>query len=166
MSRTLLPALSTSLANGHQPMPGIVTAGQPRADQIESIAAAGIGTVIDLRAPTEPRGFDEPAAVRAAGMTYHSIPVVAGALTSAEFDQVRELLRAANESPVLFHCASANRVGALLMPYLVLDEHRSPDEALRIAHEVGLRSDDLAQVALRYIHDRQSGGSAPLSNGE
>ncbi len=62
-------------------------------------------------------------------------------------------------TPVLVHCARANRVGALLLPYLVLDEHRSPDEALRIAHDVGLRSDELAKTALDYIRDRQDGRS-------
>ncbi|HUQ45315.1 MAG TPA: protein tyrosine phosphatase family protein [Gemmatimonadaceae bacterium] len=159
MNRTLSPALAASLANGHLPVDGILTAGQPRADQFASLAAEGIGTVLDIRAPGEPRGFDEPAAVRAAGMEYHNIPVVAGSLTSAEFDQVRELLRAPDKRPVLFHCASANRVGALLMPYLVLDEQRSEDEALQIALDVGLRSDELAHAALDYIRGKPNGGA-------
>ena len=157
MTRTLSPALAATLANGHMPMDGILTAGQPRADQFASLAAEGIATVIDIRAPDEPRGFDEPAAVRAAGMEYHNMPVVAGSLTSAEFDQVRALLRAPDKRPVLFHCASANRVGALLMPYLVLDEQRSPDDALRIANDVGLRSDELARTAFEYIRGQQDG---------
>ena len=152
-------SLAASLPDGHMPADGIVTAGPPAADQFAVLAAAGVGTVIDLRAPGEPRGFDEPSAARAAGMEYHNVPVVAGALTAAEFDQVRERLRAAGRGPVLLHCASANRVGAVLLPYLVLDEHRSPDEALRIAHDVGLRSDDLAKTAFDYIRDCQDGRS-------
>ena len=159
MSRTLSSSLSAALANGHMPLDGIVTAGQPRADQFASLAAGGISTVIDIRAPGEPRGFDEPAAARAAGMEYHNIPVVAGALTAAEFDQVRDLLRTPEKRPVLFHCASANRVGALLLPYLVLDEQRSPDEALQIARDVGLRSEELAQTAFDYIRGQQDGRS-------
>jgi len=141
------------------PVDGIVTAGQPAANQFAALAASGVSTVIDLRAPGEPRGFDEPAAARAAGVEYHNIPVVAGSLTASEFDQVRELLRAPDRRPVLLHCVSANRVGAVLLPYLVLDELRSPDEALRIAHDVGLRSDELAKTAFDYIRDRQDGRS-------
>ena len=159
MTTQLPPSLSASLPNGHMPMDGIVTAGQPAAHQFAPLAAGGVGTVIDLRAPGEPRGFDEPATVRATGMAYHNIPVVAGALTAREFDQVRDLLLAPARGLVLLHCASANRVGAVLLPYLVLDEHRSPDDALRIAHDVGLRSDELAKTAFDYIRDRQVGRS-------
>ena len=57
----------------------------------------------------------------------------------------------------LYVCASANRVGALLLPYLVLDEHRSPDEALQMAHDVGLRSDVLARTAFDHIRGQQNG---------
>ena len=155
----LPPSLPASLPNGHMPMDGIVTAGQPAAHQFAPLASAGVSTVIDLRAPGEARGFDEHSAAQAAGMEYHNIPVVAGALTTCEFDQVRQRLRAPDRGPVLVHCASANRVGAVLLPYLVLDEHRSPDEALRIAHDVGLRSDDLAKAAFDYIRDCQDGRS-------
>ena len=49
MSRTFLPLLPAALANGHMPVDGIVTAGQPRADQFATLAAAGIGTMIDIR---------------------------------------------------------------------------------------------------------------------
>ena len=159
MTPVLPASLPASLPNGHMPVDGIVTAGQPTAAQLAALAASGVSTVIDLRAPGEPRGFDEPAAARATGMKYHNIPVVAESLTASEFDQVRELLRAPDRRPVLLHCASANRVGAVLLPYLVLDELRSPDEALRIAHDVGLRSDELAKTAFDYIRDRQDGRS-------
>ena len=157
MTRTLSQSLPATLPNGHMPVNGILTAGQPRADQFASLAAEGIGTVIDLRPPGEPRGFDEPAAARAAGMEYHNISVVAATLAAGDFDRVRELLRAPEKRPLLFHCASANRVGALLLPYLVLDEHRSPDEALQMAHDVGLRSDELARTAFEYIRGQQDG---------
>ena len=50
-------------------------------------------------------------------------------------------------------------MGALLLQYLVLDEHRSPDEALQMAHDVGLRSDELADTAFEYIRGQQDGRS-------
>ena len=45
-------------------------------------------------------------------------------------------------------------MGALLIPYLVLDEGKSTEEAVKIASEVGLKSDELKQAALRYTEDR------------
>ena len=53
--------------------------------------------------------------------------------------------------PVLAHCSSANRVGALLIPYLILDEGSTPEKAKEIAAEVGLRSNRLERAALRYV---------------
>ncbi len=55
---------------------------------------------------------------------------------------------------MLVHCSSANRVGALLIPYFVLDEEKSTEEAVKIASEVGLKSDELKQAALRYAERR------------
>lgn len=160
MNKTARPAFVAGLLNGHSPLPGIVTAGQPNAAQFDELARSGVAAVIDLRPPSEPRGFDEPAVVRAAGMEYHNVPVVASTLDSTQFTRVRELLRGRRDGSVLVHCASANRVGALLIPYLVLDEKRTPDEALQVANEVGLRSDELARSAFAYIRGQQDGRSA------
>jgi len=148
-----------SLPNGTSPLPGVLTAGQPSAAQITQLAESGVRTVIDLRSPDEARGFDEPATVRAAGLSYRNIPVTSATLGDREFDELRALLRDENGRPVLVHCASANRVGALLIPYLVLDEKRSRDDALRIAREVGLRSDDLARSALAYVGEYEGDDS-------
>jgi protein tyrosine phosphatase (PTP) superfamily phosphohydrolase (DUF442 family) len=110
--------------------------------------------VIDLRTPEEERGLDEPEVVRQAGMEYASIPVGHEKVEEETFERFRELVRDPGRRPVLVHCSSANRVGALLVPYLILDEGRSREEALGIARRVGLRSDALEREALRYTNDR------------
>lgn len=143
-------AVAAGLANGACLLPDVATAGQPRAEHFAALADAGYRTVIDLRHPDEARGFDEAAAARAAGLRYENIPVTAATLGAPEFDRFRALLREPDVRPALVHCASANRVGALLIPYLVLDERRTLDEALAIADEAGLRSHELAEIALRY----------------
>jgi uncharacterized protein (TIGR01244 family) len=148
--RPKLSELAASLPFGGAPTEGVITAGQPSAAQMEQLGAAGCVTVVDLRAPAEPRGYDERAAVAAAGMEYFPVPVTAETLTDAEFDRVREALRDRAERPVLVHCASANRVGALLIPFFVLDEGRSEEEALSLAKRVGLRDQALAAKALEY----------------
>jgi protein tyrosine phosphatase (PTP) superfamily phosphohydrolase (DUF442 family) len=152
------------LPNGASPLPGVLTAGQPSAAQLSQLALSGVKTVIDLRSPSEHREFDEPATVRDAGLNYRNIPVTPTTLSEREFDEVRTLLRDENARPVLVHCGSANRVGALLIPYLMLDERRSRDDALRIARDVGLRSDDLARAALSYVGGHED-GAPPIDAG-
>lgn len=156
-----VPEMNTSLIatlpNGRAPVEGIITAAQPSAEQLLDLAAGGVRTVVDLRTSAEPRGFDEPETARAAGLEYHNIAVTPGGIRPDQFDAVRRLLSDRGHKPVLVHCASANRVGALLIPYLMLDEHRTEDESLRIAQDVGLRSGEMARAALAYVQTQQSG---------
>ena len=144
------PAIPDGLPNAGTPVAGIITAGQPSAAQLAGLAAGGIEVVIDLRGASEPRGFEEPAAAKELGLEYHSVPVD-GNVGPREFDAVRALLRARAGRPVLVHCKSANRVGAALIPYLMLDEHLSRDAALESASRIGLRSEELARAALAYV---------------
>ncbi|MEP6472542.1 MAG: hypothetical protein ABJC74_02415, partial [Gemmatimonadota bacterium] len=104
-----------------QALPNIVTGGQPSAAQLESLKHAGVSVVLDLRDPMEPRPFDEPSLVRQLGMEYVNVPVVAGRQTDAQLDKILQVLRGAGDKQVFFHCASANRVGAAMIPYLMTD---------------------------------------------
>lgn len=149
---------AAALPNGGSPLPDIASSGQPRADQFQLLADAGYRTVIDLRPPAESRGFDEAAAARAAGLAYENIPVTAQTLGDAEFDSLRALLKNPEARPAVVHCASANRVGALLIPYLMLDEGRTSSEATEIAVRAGLRSQELLTAALRYAKARGAPG--------
>ncbi len=148
--------LTQSLPNGASPINGVFTAGQPGAADFRELANAGVKTVIDLRSPAEPRGFDEPSTARAAGLTYHNLPVTPGAIGDREFTELRKLLGDQQARPVLVHCGSGSRVGALLIPFLVLDEKRSRDDAMTIARDVGLRSDDMARSSLAYINAHEA----------
>jgi uncharacterized protein (TIGR01244 family) len=138
---------------GH-PLEGIATAGQPEEEHLKRLAEAGYKTIVDLRTPEEDRGLDEPEAARQAGMEYVNIPVGHEDVEDETFERFRELMKDPERRPVLVHCSSANRVGALLIPYFVLDEEKSTEEAVKIASEVGLKSDALKQAALRYAERR------------
>ena len=50
------------IINERDPEEGVVFGGQPSADQVVELAAAGFKTVIDLRGESEDRGFDEDTA--------------------------------------------------------------------------------------------------------
>src|SRR5215216_5248700 len=143
--------------NPGQPLEDVATAGQPDEEQFKRLAEAGYKTVLDLRTSEEDPGFDESGVVQQAGMEYVNIPVGHETIEEETFEWVRELMNDPERKPVLVHCSSANRVGALLLPYLVLDEGKSPEEAEEIASRVGLRSDELTHAALEYVNEKQEG---------
>ena len=84
---SLLSAVQ-GLPNASEPIPGWVTGGQPTAAHVAALRAAGCEVILDNRDPMEPRPFDEPATVRAAGMEYVSIPIVHGAATVDTMQQM------------------------------------------------------------------------------
>jgi uncharacterized protein (TIGR01244 family) len=102
------------LPNRRDVIEGITAAGQPSAAALETAAKSGYRSVIDLRAPSEDRGFDERATVEGLKMSYVNLPVDgAGGVSYANAGALDKLL-ATLPKPILLHCASGNRVGALL----------------------------------------------------
>jgi len=90
-----------------------VSAGQPDSAVLASFADAGYAAVIDMRTAEEDRGFDEPATVEGLGMRYISMPIASeDDISFAKAEELDQLL-ASIDGPVLVHCASGNRVGAL-----------------------------------------------------
>jgi len=146
---SLLEALA-GVPNAAEPLPWLLTCGQPSADQLEAAGEAGVRTVIDLRDPMEARPFDEPSTLERLGITYHNIPVNVGALDDATLGQVLEVVRGAAGQPTMLHCASANRVGGALLPYFILDQGLDEQAAVDAAMRVGLRSAELLEWGLDY----------------
>jgi protein tyrosine phosphatase (PTP) superfamily phosphohydrolase (DUF442 family) len=144
------------VANACEPIHGIVTGGQPTAEHLAALKRAGCAVVIDVREPMEPQPFRTPDAVVAAGLEYRSIPVGHGAVSDATFgrlvDAVREL---AGKKPAFVYCSSGNRVGAGLLPYLMLEQGMDEEAAVAQALRVGLRSAELMEQALEYVRGRQ-----------
>src|SRR5213594_1864217 len=100
---TLLTAIQ-SLPNASEPIPGWVTGGQPTAAHVAALRAAGCEVILDNRDPMEPRPFDEPAAVRAAGMEYVNIPIAHGAVTIDTMQQMHQALKKLEGRMALLHC--------------------------------------------------------------
>ena len=118
---------------------GITAAGQPDEAALEVFADAGYATVIDLRGSGEDRGFDEAAVVEDLGLHYVTLPIAGKDAVS--FDNARKLDGLLEEypGPVLVHCASSNRVGALLALRASLDG-ADDEAALALGREGGLTS--------------------------
>ncbi len=139
-----------NVPNACQPLPTVLTGGQPSAANLEALKEAGGGIVLDLRDPMEPRPIDEPELVRSQGMEYVNVPVTAGALDDATLERILGVLRGAGERTVYVHCGSGNRVGAALIPYLMLDQGMEEEDAVGQAMRIGLRSAELMEWGLEY----------------
>lgn len=146
---TAFQAIS-GVANACQILPHVLTGGQPTAEHLKALKAAGGDIVLDLRDPMEPRPLDEPAIVRELGMEYVNIPVRAGSLDDTALEKILSVLRRAGDRTVFFHCGSGSRVGGALIPYFILDEGMEEDDAVGQAMRVGLRSAEYMEWGLDY----------------
>lgn len=152
----LEPATLGAIENLHT-QGGVFLASQPSAEDFRAAQQAGMRTVLDLRKPGEVTDFDEPTVVRELGLAYHNIGFKAPEeLTDAVFDGALAVLRDSQARPVLMHCSSANRVGAIWIAYRVLDDGLSWEAALEEARTVGLRTDAFEARARAYV-DAQRG---------
>jgi uncharacterized protein (TIGR01244 family) len=97
-----------------------------------------VTTVINLRPDAELGGRDEATEVAAAGLAYREIPV-AGApeVTEAKARELWAQLEG-TEGGVLVHCASGNRVGALLALGAASAGGLPAEEALEFGRRAGL----------------------------
>lgn len=124
--------------------------GQPTPGDLARLADDGVRTVINLRAPGEPVEFDEAAEAARLGLCYVTIPIAgAGDLDRARVVQFgRELDAARRAGGVLIHCASSNRVGAMVALDEAINRGRPLDAALERGRAAGLASLEPAVVAL------------------
>lgn len=151
----------------HIPKPfadALYASGQPAPDDLAQLVAAGVQTVINLRAASEPAEYDEAREVERLGLRYVTIPV-AGALdltsdTVARFSQ--ELEQARIHGGVLLHCASGNRVGAMIALDAGLTRREPAEQALSLGRAAGLTS--LEAVVARLLADTQRTAAARASS--
>ena len=128
------------------------TGGQPSEQAFAKVAASGFRSVLSLRAPGE--GIDltrERSLVEKTGLRYFNIPVVSSAPQAAQADAFIRVVRDKSNHPMLINCATANRVGAFMMIFRVLEQGWSEEKALDEALKIGLRGDALKKFAQNYI---------------
>lgn len=120
--------------------------GQPTEGAIRSAPEHGIKVVVNLRSNEEMEGvdFDEAKLVEALGMRYVSIPITPPTFDAPDADRLKEVLTE-TPGPVLIHCKSSNRVGALWALYLARHRGVAVDDAIRYGQSAGLRSHGLEE---------------------
>ncbi len=142
LSAQAFPDLDTlDLANACRPEPGIIAGGCPSDRDLGRLQQAGFQTVLDLRESREWNGDDFGARVRALGLSFLHLPI--SGLDQVDAKQTRrfwDYWQDAGQQPMLVHCASGNRVGAML----ALAAHRhgndDPHAALARGLNAGLKA--------------------------
>jgi protein tyrosine phosphatase (PTP) superfamily phosphohydrolase (DUF442 family) len=132
------------------------TGAQPAGQAYAKAAASGFRAVLSLRTGNE--GVDlerERAMVEQAKMRYFNIPVVSSSPRAEQADAFIAIAKNRSNHPMLINCASANRVGAFMMIYRVLEQGWSEDKALEEAKKIGLSSDNLKKFAHDTIAQRK-----------
>jgi uncharacterized protein (TIGR01244 family) len=126
------------LPNQTMPAEGIISGGQPTTEQLAAARDAGYRTVINLRRPEEPGVANEPEIVKGLGMDYVSLPVDGPAgLTRENVEAFATALDTA-EYPIVLHCGSGNRIGALFALKAYWLDGKSAEEAVEIGLDSGL----------------------------
>ena len=128
------------LPNGQVPFDGILVGGQPTFDQIQQAGETGFKAVINLRSDKElPDPDQELTWVEGAGMKYIHIPVIgAEGLTLEKVNVFAEALSKSENYPLIVHCKSGQRVGAMFALKAFQIDEKSIEESLTIGESAGL----------------------------
>ncbi len=129
-----------NLPNFQVPFDSVLTGGQPTFDQIKQAAETGFKAVINLRTDKElPDPAQELTWVEGSGMKYFHIPVsVPEGLTPQKTKVFADVLSKPENYPLIVHCKSGNRVGAMFALKAFHIDEMEIEEALLIGERAGL----------------------------
>ncbi len=127
-----------SLTNPQNAKGRVLTGGQPSPEDLATLKELGFGTIISLRTEGEDVGYDQAAVVEGLSMTFVNIPVSTG--SGLDANTALHLRAAINQTtaPVLLHCGSGNRVGAIHALGARYLDGKSISEALAVGRSTGL----------------------------
>ena len=127
-----------NLPNLKSPEQGIYSCGQPSREQLQQLRDAGVRTVVSLRGEGE-CDFDERAAVEDLGMAFHQVPVDGPKdITEHNARRLSQIMADESGRPILIHCGSGNRVGALYALKAFHCDGREPEDAVARGRSAGL----------------------------
>lgn len=133
-------ASKVEIPNAKTPMKGVLTGGQPTEEQLAELAKAGYRTLVNLRTDGENEVSDREAALaESLGMRYVHLPMAgAEGLTEDNATALQEILADDSLYPVVVHCGSGNRVGALFALKSFYFDCHNGEEAVEAGKAAGL----------------------------
>lgn len=132
-------AVSNDIRNYTRVAPYAACAGLLQKNALEEVKSLGFGLVIDLRGADESGVREEQAIANNIGLPYLNISVSA---RSPSWDQVkhfRAIIEQSKHYPVLIHCVTSNRAGAMWSMYRA-DAGIPPLVAIEEGRAAGLES--------------------------
>jgi protein tyrosine phosphatase (PTP) superfamily phosphohydrolase (DUF442 family) len=137
------------LPNLRFPFDGICSGGRPRPPHLRQAADGGVKLIVSLCAASEYCGYDEAELAQSLGMRYVNIPIAGPPdLTAANARKLADALHQVKGSPVLVHCASGNRVGALFALKAHFVDGLAAEPAVTVGRSAGLTT---LEPTVRYI---------------
>lgn len=107
-----------TIYNWHRLDARVTTSGQPTEAQLASLAALGVGNIINLGLHSHEQALpDEAASAAALGLRYIHIPVSFQNPTAQDFAAFCAALEALGDAPVHVHCIANYRVSAFFYRY-------------------------------------------------
>ena len=146
------------IRNFREVSPSLATSGQPKDQDLASIARAGYEVVINLALHDDPRYSlaDEAGTVRSLGMRYVHIPVQFNAPSKADLASFFDAMDQHRARKLWVHCAANMRVTAFLGLYRVLRQGWDYDRAFELMKSVWNPNDVWAAFISRCLADEQS----------
>jgi uncharacterized protein (TIGR01244 family) len=132
--------------------PEFAIAGQVTPEQLQAAKEAGYQAVLNLRVPGE-QGFldNEETQAQAAGLSYVNIPVSPNEMSQVAdrvITQLEELPK-----PILVHCGSALRAGAMVLAYMGTRQGKTAEEVLEQARQAGFTVLDSKPPMKQFVED-------------
>lgn len=119
----------------------LLGAGQPTAADLLALQRRGYRSIVNLRHEAEP-GFwlEEGQHAKSLGLTYLHLPVNREQAVTVEVAKGVSHALSRLPTPVVLHCASSNRVGAVVALIRRFVDSKPAGDALREGEKAGLRS--------------------------
>lgn len=130
--------MTPSIPNAMTPEDGVLIGGQPTRTDFEYARDKGFQTIINLRAHGEDRVAEQAKTLPEMGFTYIHLPIVGAADVTVDNARRFADALASAERPVMVHCGSGNRVGALAAMKAFHLDGAPADEAILIGRAWGM----------------------------
>ena len=128
------------------------SSGMPTAEQMKSVAEAGVQLVINLAPHDVKKAIpNEPELVESLGMQYINIPVNWGTPTKDGLNLFMDAMDANQDKKIHVHCEANFRASAFIAMYRILRLGWKSEEALEIMHTIW--DDDAYPVWKMFIED-------------
>ncbi|HWO22208.1 MAG TPA: sulfur transferase domain-containing protein [Kofleriaceae bacterium] len=138
---------SIAIPNARTATDQILTGGQPTDEHLQQAKDNGVKVVVNLRTKAEESQYaTEAAKVESLGMKYVTLPIDGKTGEGMNEENAKKLAELLAEKPVLVHCTSGERVGALFALKAFYVDKYPADAALKVGKDNGLTMPKIEQM--------------------